>query len=70
MNHIEEVIKVENPAAPIRDKNTTYNTDHSKPGFPFHYSPEKPKKEIEVKHEVAFDRVPAGKRHPYEVKSS
>lgn len=66
--HVPEVIKVEKPSAPIKDKNTTYNTVHTKTGYPYHYSPERPRA-AEVKHTEFYERVPAGKRHPYEVKS-
>ena len=66
--HVPEIIRVEKPSAPIRDQNTTYNTTHTKAGFPYHYSPEKPR-EVELKHQQTYERVPAGKRHPFEVKS-
>jgi hypothetical protein len=66
--HVPEIIKVEKPSAPIKDKNTTYNTVHAKNGFPYHYSPEK-SKPVEPKHIQTYERVPAGKRHPFEVKS-
>jgi hypothetical protein len=66
--HVPEIIKVEKPSAPINDKNTTYNTVHAKNGFPYHYSPERPRAP-EVKHTEFYEKVPAGKRHPFEVKS-
>lgn len=67
--HIPEVMKVDNPPLPIKDKNTTYNTLHAKTGFPCHYSPERPRP-VELKHEAIYEAVPGGKRHPFEVKSN
>ena len=67
--HIPEVMKLDNPPLPIKDKSTTYNTVHAKAGFPYHYSPERPKP-VELKHVEVHERMPGGKRHPFEVKSN
>lgn len=69
IDHMREIIRVEQPAAPILDQHTTYNRSHSKEGFPSHYTPAQ-QKEFEYKpQEVYYTGVPGSKRHPYEVKS-
>lgn len=69
IDHMREIIRVEQPAAPILDQHTTYNRSHSKEGFPSHYTPAQ-QKEFEYKpQEVYYTGVPGNKRHPYEVKS-
>ena len=65
---VPEVIKMETPGAPIKDKDTTYKGVHTKAGYPCHYPPESPRP-VEVKHQTAYERVPGGKRLPFEVKS-
>lgn len=70
IDHMREIIRVEQPAAPILDQHTTYNRSHSKEGFPAHYSPAQ-QKEFEYKpQEVYYTGVPGNKRHPFEVKSN
>lgn len=68
LDHVEEVIKVDKPALPIKDAHTTYNMTHQRPGFPAHYPPE-PKKQPLTKIEAPAEVYPANKRHPYGVKS-
>jgi len=69
LDHMRELIHVEQPAAPILDQHTTYNRNHSKDGFPNHYR-ESAEKEYEYKpQEVYYTGVPGNKRHPFEVKS-
>lgn len=68
LSNVPEVIKVDKPALPIKDKHTTYNTHHARDGFPYHYQTQKqgvsPVKLTEIE-----ERVAPGKRHPFEVKS-
>lgn len=68
LSNVPEIIRVDKPALPIKDKNTTYNTVHNKEGYPYHYAPQRecpsPVKLTQIEEKVA-----PGKRHPYEVKS-
>lgn len=69
LSNVPEIIKVEKPALPIKDKNTTYNTVHNKEGYPYHYAPQRASPSP-VKLTQIEEKVEPGKRHPYEVKSS
>jgi hypothetical protein len=66
--NVPEVIRVDKPALPIKDKNTTYNSNHTRDGFPYHYQNQKPAPSP-VKLTEIEERVAPGKRHPFEVKS-
>ena len=68
LTNVPEVIKVEKPSAPIKDKNTTYNSQHCKDGYPYHYRQEKPQM-ADVKLQEISEKVAPGKRHPFEIKS-
>lgn len=69
LSNVPEVIKVDKPSLPIKDKNTTYNTHHTREGFPYHYQNPKPALSP-VKLTEIDEKVAPGKRHPFEVKSS
>jgi hypothetical protein len=69
LSNVPEIIKVDNPALPIKDRNTTYNTVHNKEGYPYHYAPQRASLSP-VKLTQIEEKVTPGKRHPHEVKSS
>lgn len=66
--NVPDVMKVEKPALPIKDKHTTYNSQHCREGFPYHYPTQKPAP-AQVKLSEIEEKVAPGKRHPFEVKS-
>lgn len=68
LSNVPEVMRVDKPALPIKDKHTTYNSHHNREGFPYHYHTEKPELSP-VKLTQIEERVAPGKRHPFEVKS-
>lgn len=68
LDNVPAIIKVDKPSLPIKDKHTTYNTQHCRDGFPYHYHQEKPDL-TEVKLTEINEKVAPGKRHPFEVKS-
>lgn len=69
IDNMRNLIRVEQPAAPILDQHTTYNRSHSKEGFPVR-AEQIAQKEFEYKpQEVYYTGVAGNKRHPFEVKS-
>lgn len=66
--NVPDVMKVEKPVLPIKDKNTTYNSQHCREGFPYHYHTQK-QAPAPVKLSEIEEKVAPGKRHPFEVKS-
>lgn len=69
LDNVQHLIKADQPPMPIKDSHTTYNVSHMRQGFSHRQEKQVPR-EPQPKITEIYDRQPACKRHPGEVKSN